>query len=296
MRVCVNGGDITGLIAAHLCRARGHSVVLCERGPLGQSASMPAHKYLERTTEVLSMLDTLGVVYGEYTLKPGLLQGSQVVACPRRVSEAVHHAHWRKTRLTSMPEGVRVGLSDPEVTSKRYAVSFDWRDLVKRLSTGLSVARDVSRLVATSDLVFETVPLWESRLVRHEGAMAVTLNMLPVRASKLRFLRWDIVYTPHTPGNAIHRLYHGEEHGYVCEFSGVISEDSVTSDLNYLFPEGWHVDGPVATATGKLCELQERPVWNPNVVPIGRVACWDDGATVTHAIRAVIEGLARADA
>jgi hypothetical protein len=295
MRVCVNGGDVTGLIAAHLCRARGHSVVLVERGPLGQSALSPAHKYLERSQEVLTLLDALGVVYGEYTLKAGLLQGSQVASCPRKVSDAVHHAHWRKTRLTAMPEGT-LGLSDPEVTSKRYAVSFDWRDFVKRLSTGLEVARDVGPLAATADLILETVPLWESRLVRHEGAMAVTLNMLPVRASKLRFLRWDVVYTPHTPGNAIHRLYHGEESGYVCEFSGAIAEDSVTSDLNYLFPEGWHVDGPLVMGTGKLVELQDRPVWNPKVRPIGRVACWDEGVTVTRVIRDVVEGLNRANA
>lgn len=294
MRVCVNGGDVTGLIAAHLCRARGHSVVLVERGALGQSALSPAHKYLERSQEVLTLLDALGVVYGEYTLKAGLLQGAQVVQCPRKVSDAVHHAYWRKTRLTAMPEGA-LGLSDPEVTSKRYAVSFDWRDLVKRLSTGLEVARDVGPLAATADLILETVPLWESRLVRHEGAMAVTLNLLPVRASKLRFLRWDVVYTPHTPGNAIHRLYHGEESGYVCEFSGAIAEDSVTSDLNYLFPEGWHVDGPLAMATGKLVELQDGPVWNPKVLPIGRVARWDEGITVTRVIRDVVEGLYRAN-
>lgn len=296
MRVCISGGDITGLIAAYVCRARGHSVVLVERGSvLGQSALLPTHKYLERTPEVLTLLDGLGVVYAEYTLATGLLQGASVVECPRRVSEAVHHAHWRKTRLTAMPTGA-VGLSDPEVTSRRYGVSFDWRDFVKRLSTGLQVARDAGGLLSMADLVLETVPLWESRLVKHEGAMAVALNMLPVRASRDRYLRWDIVYTPHTPGNAIHRLYHGEESGYVCEFSGVISEDSVTSDLNYLFPEGWHVDGPMATTTGKLVELQERPVWNPKVRPVGRVARWDEGVTMTRVIRDVVEGLDRANA
>lgn len=296
MLICISGGDVMGLITAHVCRARGHSVVLVERGSvLGQSALSPSHKYLERSPEVLNLLDGLGVVYGEYTLATGLLQGASVIACPRRVSEAVHHAHWRKTRLTAMPVGAQ-GLSDPEVTSKRYAVSFDWRDLVKRLSTGLQVARDFGSLVGTSDLVFETLPLWESRFVKHEGAMAVVLNMLSVRASKDRYLRWDVVYTPHTPGNAIHRLYHGEESGYVCEFSGVISEDSVTSDLNYLFPEGWHLDGPIATATGKLVELQDRPLWQSKVRPIGRVAQWNEGATVTRAIRDVVEGLGRADA
>lgn len=290
MRVCVSGGDITGLIAAYLCRVRGHSVVLVERGSLGRSALSPAHKYLERSKEVTRLLDELGIVYGEYTLKPGLLQGAQVVECPRRVSEAVHHANWRKTRLTAMPAGA-VGLADPEVTSRRYAVSFDWRDLVKRLSTGLEVARDVAPLARAADVIFETVPLWDSRLVRHDGAMAVTLNMVPVRASKFRYLRWDVVYTPHTPGNAVHRLYHGSESGYVCEFSGVISEDSVTSDLNFLFPEGWHVDGPIATGTGKLVELQDVPVWGPKVRPIGRVAQWLEGVTVTQVIRDVIEGL-----
>jgi hypothetical protein len=295
----VSGGDIVGLISAHLCRVRGHSVVLVERSMvLGQSAYLPTFKYLERTNEVLALLDGLGVVYGEYTLATGLLERGSVATCPRKVSDAVHHAHWRKTRLTAMPAGV-VGLADPEVSSKRYAVSFDWRDLVKRLSAGLTVVHDMGTLASTVDLVFETLPLWESRMAKQEGsrdAMAVALSMLPVRASKDRYLRWDVVYTPHTPGGAIHRLYHGEENGYVCEFSGVVSEDAVMSDLNYLFPDGWHVDGSISTTSGKLVELQERPAWAPNTRPIGRVAQWDESISVTRVIREVAEGIRHAHA
>jgi hypothetical protein len=126
--------------------------------------------------------------------------------------------------------------------------------------------------------------------------MAVALNLLPVRASKDRYLRWDVVYTPHTPGNAIHRLYHGEESGYVCEFSGVVSEDAVTSDLNYLFPDGWHADGAMATTHGKLVALQDRPVWLPKVRPVGRMAQWDEGVSVTRVIREVVEGICHAHA
>lgn len=299
MRICVSGGDVVGLIAAHLCRVRGHSVVLAERSTvLGCAAYLPTFKFLERSHEVLTLLDGLGIVYGEYTLATGLLEKGKVGACPRKVSDAVHHAHWRKTRLTAMPAGA-VGLADLEVTSKRYAVSFDWRDFVKRLTAGLTVTQEIGGQANTAELIFETVPMWESRLARQEGsrdAMAVTLNLLPVRASKDRYLRWDVVYTPHTPGNAIHRLYHGDESGYVCEFSGVVSEDAVTSDLNYLFPDGWHADGPVATTYGKLVALQERPVWAPRVRPVGRMAQWDETATATRVIREVVEGIRHADA
>lgn len=293
MRVCVSGGDIVGLIAAHMCRARGHAVVLVERSSLlGQSAFLPTLKYLERSDEVMTLLDTLGVVYGEYTLATGLFERGRVEPCPRKVSDAVHHAYWRKTRLTAMPAGA-VGLADPEVTSKRHAVSFDWRALVKQLSSGLKVVPDLGTFGHTADLVFETLPIWESRLVSESGrdAMAVALNMLPVRVTRDRYLRWDVIYTPHTPGSAIQRFYHGEEAGYVCEFSGVVSEDAVTSDLNFLFPEGWHVDGPLATTHGKLVALHERPVWMPRVRPVGRMAQWDEGVTVTRVIRQVVEGL-----
>lgn len=294
MLVCVSGGDVVGLVAAYLCRVRGHSVVLVERSTeLGQCARLPVFKYLERSHEVVRLLDELGVVYGAYTLATGLFERGKVETCPRKLSDAVHHAHWRKTRLTAMPAGA-VGLNDPEVVSKRHAVSFDWRDLVKRLSAGVTVTRQIGALANTADLILETLPLWESLLVRQEGsrdAMAVALNLLSVRASKDRYLRWDVIYTPHTPGNVIHRLYHGEESGYVCEFSGVVSEDAVTSDLNYLFPDGWHVDGPMVTAYGKLVELQERPVWAPKVRPIGRMAQWDEAATLTRVIREVVEGI-----
>lgn len=297
MRVCISGGDVTGLIAAYMCRKRGHSVVLVERSQLGASAFSPALKFLERTDEVLALLDELGVVYGEYKLVPGLLEKGRVEACPRKVSDAVHYAYWRKTRLTAMPPGA-IGLDDVEVTRKRQAVSFDWHTFVKRLATGLTVVRELGTLPHSADLIFETLPLWESTLVR-EGAreaMAVALNLLPVRASKDRYLRWDVIYTPHTPGGAIHRLYHGEESGYVCEFSGVAAEDSVISDLNYLFPDGWHIGGPMATTHGKLVALSERPIWMPRVRPLGRVAQWDDASTATRVIRDVAEGLLRADA
>lgn len=292
MRVCVSGGDVVGLIVAHMCRARGHSVVLVERAStLGQSAFFPTLKYLERTDEVMTLLDALGIVYGEYTLATGLFEHGAVVTCPRQVTGAVHHAHWRKTRLTAMPAGA-VGLADPEVISKRRAVSFDWRAFVKQLSSGLTVVPDLGTFAHTADLVFETLPLWESRLVSENArdAMAVALNMLPVRVTRDRYLRWDVIYTPHTPGSAIQRFYHGEEAGYVCEFSGVVSEDAITSDLNFLFPEGWHVDGPLVTTYGALVALNERPVWKPRVRPVGRVAQWDEGVTVTRVIRQVAEG------
>jgi len=299
MRVCVSGGDIVGLVVAHMCRVRGHSVVLIEHSmTLGQTAFLPTFKYLERTQEVLTLLDGLGIVYGEYTIATGLLERGSVAECPRKVSDAVHHANWRKTRLTAMPAGA-VGLADPEVCSKRYAVSFDWRDFAKRLSAGLTVAHEMGVHARTADVVFETLPPWESRLVKQgssRDAMAVALNMLPVRANKDRYLRWDVVYTPHTPGSAIHRLYHGEETGYVCEFSGVIAEDAVTSDLNYLFPEGWHVDGPISTTSGKLVDLQESPAWESKVRPIGRMAQWDEEISLTRVIREVAGRIRHADA
>lgn len=293
MRVCVSGGDLVGLIAAYLCRTRGHSVVLVDRSStLGYSAFLPTLKYLERSDEVLTLLDMLGIVYGEYTLATGLFERGSVVPCPRRVTDAVHHAHWRKTRLTAMSGGA-VGLADPEVASRRRAVSFDWRALVKQLSIGLTVVPDLGSFAHTADLIFETLPLWESRLVSENArdAMAVTLNMLPVRVTRDRYLRWDVIYTPHTPGSAIQRFYHGEEGGYVCEFSGVVSEDALTSDLNFLFPEGWYPVDAFATTHGKLVPLRERPVWKPRVRPIGRVAQWDEGITITRVIRQVVAGL-----
>jgi len=290
MRICVSGGDVIGLIAAHLCRLRGHSVVLVERNTLGREALSSRFKFLERSQEVLALLDGLGVVYAEYTLATGLLERGSVKTCPRRVSEGIHYAHWRKTRLTSMPIGSH-GLCDPEVTSRRYALSLDWRDFVRRLSQGVSVQ---SRLLGSADVVFETLPMWESKFVRHEtarDAMAVALHLVPVRAraSKDRYMKWDLVYTPHTPGNAIHRFYHSDDYGYVCEYSGELSQTSVASDLNYLFPDGWCLDGTVETVHGKLVSLHDAPQWPAHVCPLGRMAQWDETASVTRAIRTILE-------
>lgn len=303
MRVCVSGGDVTGLVVAYVCRVLGHSVVLVEAGKLGAQAFDCSHKFLERSDEVCAMLDRLGVVYDEYTLSTGLLSHGAVVRCPRRVSPAVHHAHWRKTRLTAWPVdcvgmGKAAGMNEPEVTSKRYAISCDWHDLVKRLSAGLTVARAYGSHAQNADLVLETRALWESTLATGvSDAMAVALTLVTVQAQRERYLRWDIVYTPHTPGDAIFRLYHGDS-GYVCEFSGERNEDALISDLNFLFPEGWKIEA-VTHGNGKLVSLQERPVWPHKAWPLGRLAQWDELASLTRVIRdtqALLERVSHAHA
>lgn len=288
MRVCISGGDVTGLVAAHVCRVLGHSVVLIEAGKLGAQAFDSSHKFLERSDEVCAMLDQLGVIYDEYTLNTGLLSHGVVTRCPRRVAPAVHHAHWKKTRLTALPAagklGKAVGMNEPEVTSRRYALSCDWHDLVKRLSAGLTVSRAHGAFVREADLVLETRPLWESTIAKGASdAMAVALTLVTVHAQRERYLRWDVVYTPHTPGDAIFRLYHGDD-GYVCEFSGERDEDALISDLNFLFPEGWKIEA-VSHGSGKLVALHDRPVWPHKAWPLGRLAQWDELSSFTRVIR-----------
>lgn len=280
MKVRINGGDITGLVVARIMRAAGHHARVFERSIPGASALLPRFKYLERSKEVTRFLDGLGVLYGEYSIASGVMLHGKVVPCRENLTQSVQHAHWKKTRMTSPAPGEEVkGVTDPEVGPKRKAVSLDWGDLRKPLLRDVTIEADAKDAF---DLTVETRPMWE--FAEGSDAMAATLNLVPVKAVGEGFIRWDLVYTPFTPADCIHRFYH-HAGGYICECSGQIDEDRLTSDLNFLFPRGWHVDGEIQIAHGHLLPLEHRPSVPPGVHRIGRLAQWDEGVTMTNVIR-----------
>lgn len=281
MRIAVYGGDLTGLVVARILRGKGHSVTVIEREVPGQSATTSRFKYLERTDEVTALLDGMGVTFDEYTVSAGVMLHGRVVPCREHLTQAVHHAYWGKTRMTSAPEGPVLGVIDPEVGTRRKAVALDWRDLRRPLMTGATIRGEAEDAF---DLKIETRPLWKSHFVSCPDAMAVTLNMIPIRCARDRYLRWDLVYTPFTPADCVHRIYHSND-GYVCEFSGSLDDDRLTSDLNFLFPDGWHDDGDIESGYGYLLPMIDRPVWPDGVRPIGRLAQWDEQVTMTRVIR-----------
>lgn len=278
MKVGIYGGDMTGLVVARVMRDAGHTVRVFERSVPGHSALIPRFKHLESSPEVIGLLERLGVPYGEYSVNTGVMLHGKIVPIRGNMTASAVHAYWRKTHLVMPPIGEARRISDPEAGPKRQSIALAWEILREPLLRGLSIEPERKDAF---DLYVDTRPLWESSSV---DAMAVRLNLVPVVATRDRFLRWDLVYAPFTPGDCIHRVYHHSD-GYVCEFSGDADEDRLTSDLNFLFPDGWYVSGDIVVTHGNLLPLASEPVWSANVRPIGRLAQWDERVNLTKVIR-----------
>lgn len=279
MRVAVYGGDVVGLVVANVLRRRGHNAIVIEKDKPGASAASMRFLYLDRTKDVRGLLESLGLVYGEYSISCGVLLSGEVVSCERNLSPSVQHAYWSKTRFTTPT--TTVSITDPEAGTGRQAITVDMRDVVDKLVALVPIKREAT---GAFDMIIETRPLWESPFVNINDPFAVQLGMAPVSVIRDRFLKWDVVYTPFTPGNSVHRVYH-HLGGYVCEFSGTTTEDRLISDLNFLFPDGWSPAGKIEKSHGHLMPLVEKPVWQRGVVPIGRLAAWDERSTIGRVIR-----------
>lgn len=285
MRVVITGADISGLIANYIMKAVGNDVIVVDDEEPGKSISMPIFKYVEGTDEVRVLLEDMDILFGDYSIKCGILVHGKVVPCKNNVTEAIHHAYWNKTRLT-VPyiEDIK-GITDPELYPKRKSVTFYWKDF---LTTLVKNARIQPNMVDDFDLHIATNPLWTYPEAGRVDAMAVKVNLIQVISKRERYIKWDVVYTPFTPGNVIHKIYHNSESN-ICEFSGDLDEDRLSSDLNFLFPEGWHQDGEIETTHGHLLPLPEDPVWPSNVVPIGRIAKWNERVTIMNVIHECID-------
>lgn len=285
MRIVVTGADIAGLIANYILKVAGNDVVVVDKEDPGESISIPIFKYVEGTKEVVALLDDMDVLFGDYSIKCGVMLRGKVVPCKNNITESIHHAYWKKTRLTvPYVEDIK-GITDPELYPKRKSVTFYWEGFLETLVKHASIQPN---MISNFDLHIATNPLWTYPEAGCTDAMAVKVNLIQVKSKRERYIRWDVVYTPFTPENVIHKVYHNSESN-ICEFSGELDEEKLCSDLNFLFPEGWHQDGDIETTNGHLLPLSEDPVWPSNVVPIGRIAKWDERVTIMSIIHDCIE-------
>jgi len=281
MKIVITGGDLPGLIANYIMKIAGHDVIVVEENEPGETISIPIFKYIEGTDEVRALLDDMDILYDDYPVRCGVMIKGSVVPCKKNITESIHHAYWEKTRLTIDYRQDIKGITDPELHPNRKSVTFYWKWFLEILLKNATIQPNMIR---DYDLHIATNPIWTYPEVDCVDAMAVKVNLIQVRAKRERYIKWDVVYTPFTPENTIHKIYHGE-YTNICEFSGDIDEDKVFSDLNFLFPEGWYKDGDIFTTHGHLIPLQNDPVWPSNIVPIGRVAKWNDKVTIMNIIK-----------
>jgi len=281
MKIIITGSDITGLIVANILMDGGHDVIVVDRDIPARSIDIPYFKYIENTKDVKKFLDYLDVLYCDYRIESGIMVRDEIKPCRGKISKSIQNAYWSKTRFGVPDKFDAKGINHPESVHRRSAISINWDGFRRPLIEGVKIS---SSIESDYDLHIATMPLWKYTNVQGSSdAMSIVLNLLKVKTVKEKYLRWDLVYTPFTPGNCIHRIYHYED-GYVCECSGKIEEENLSSDLNFLFPDGWYMDGKIQTTYGHLIPLVKQPEWPSKTIPVGVLAKWDDRISFTDVI------------
>src|SRR6185503_11510861 len=214
-------------------------------------------------------------------------------------ADRIRADHYFKTRRAE-PDGGQAAkaMNDPEASGPRHGLRCDLGAFVNALARRAVLVADSmaglapGQVVGASERRFPfdylvlTVPLWIVRRMAWFAlpeALALKLNVVRVNPIGDPYAKWDYVYTPYTPENLLHRLSPSDD-GYQCEFNGEWIEGEtntkLTSDLNFLFPNGWALDAVKKGLNGHLLPLRGPAEWPANVRPLGRFAQWDSRATV----------------
>lgn len=313
-KVLIVGGGIAGLIANWTFKQHKNvEVSILEPGRVGGDFLAGGLRYIHATEEMVSMLSDNLVTYTNYQVSGGiLLRGSvwpyptvlKTMAVADRIR--VQSDHYRKTRRTEPSgEDALKSMNDPESTGSRGALRADAGALIRKLESAATVLVDGAvavetpqgthwpRVLGTSgirhayDYLVFTIPLWAVRRMVPwfvPEALALKLNIVNIDVTRDPLSKWDYVYTPYTPGGLIHRIS-PRDGGWTAEFNGdwIEKDDEtslkLTSDLNFLFPNGWALNVVRKGLNGHLLPLDSAPEWPVNVRPIGRFAEWDPRAT-----------------
>lgn len=322
-KVVIVGGGVSGLVANYVFKLYDQEPIVLEPGKPGGEFNLGGLKYIHYTKHITDMFDHYRLPWSDYRVRGGIVLRGEVhdyPKCLRGMSKAealrVQEDHFRKTRRTEPGRFGTKAMNDPAAKSSRRAVRCNFEGWINAMAED-AVLKDVgakrieskqNRVVLSDDSVLEydrlivTLPLWITRRIADfdvpEG-LAMNLNLLMVYPFEDNYARWDYVYTPYTPHDAIHRF--SEKHGgYSVEVNGNWDESleaRTFSDLNYLFNKGYKCrmkqdkDGElirdangkpivdVARAKGHLLELDWKPEWPGNVYPLGRFAQWDPRQT-----------------
>lgn len=250
------------------------------------------------------------LLHGKVEPHPGCFKGMEKDRALR-----IQHDHYRKTRKLEPDAFAARSMNDPEANGPRRALRCDMarvlRELIQRapITKAGAVAIEPHKLIVNNgtedsplpyDYLLTTLPLWVTKKMAWFGeelpiGMAVKLNLLMVEPPQKGddYAQWDYVYTPYTPENLIHRIS-PRDGGYTLEFNGdwpapspeAVAPDQIrqvndriTSELNFLFKDGWALSDAKKGLNGHLLPLPNRIDWPQNVRAIGRFAQWDPRAT-----------------
>jgi hypothetical protein len=304
--VVIVGGGVSGLVAGHVFSTRGCSAIVLEPNSLGGDFLAGGLKYIHRTSAMEKLFDELLLPWSDYQVNGGIMLRGGVRPYPKCLvemtpeeSQRIQADHFRKTRRTEPTKFGSKSMNDPgSAKTSRRAIRCDFEDMVKALA-GFSeiIGHGLKQIVSKQNQILLddgtwieykylilTIPLWVIRQMSDfyvPQGMAMSLNLLHIIPNHDRYARWDYVYTPYTPGDAVHRFSPSGLDGYSVEVNGEWErqQPGTYDDLAFLFSDGFQIRSLKTGIKGHLLDLQEKPQWPENVAPLGRFAQWDPRAT-----------------
>src|SRR5690606_22946505 len=161
-------------------------------------------------------------------------------------------------RRTEGGADAKKAMNDPAATKPRRALRCHFPDMIHALAEYANAYKATLHHIKlkTNELIMSdgksvpfdklilTIPLWVIRDVAPfdvPQGMAMRLNLVDVIPVRDRYAKWDYVYTPYTPANQVHR-FSPRGRAYSVEVNGEMDRDSLESDLNFIFDEGYEVE------------------------------------------------------
>jgi hypothetical protein len=300
-KIIIIGGGISGLICATVFSRRGANVTVYEPNKIGGEFLTGGLKYIQQTSIMEKFLDSVGVVWGDYNIKGGILLRGEVRKYPQFLKKLdkgdairVCGDHYRKTRRMEPGSFGSQAMNDPANSKSKKAIRCDFEELISVLSNNCKIVKSSLVAVVGNKAFFDnstkvdfdymvlTIPLWIiKRVTNYEipDSVAMKLNIAIIECVRDHYAKWDYVYTPYTPADCIHRLS-PDEGNYAVEANGDLDDESLHSDLNFLFKDGWYMKSLRENLKGHLLPLDGEIKVPNNVALVGRFAAWEPRMTV----------------
>lgn len=303
-KVVIVGGGMSGLVAAWVAQECGHDPVIVEPKTLGGDFLMGGLKYLHKTAPMTQLLDDLDIAWSDFAVRGGVLLRGKVEPYPaclssmaREEADRIQSDHYRKTRHMDIGTFGAKSMNDPGANKNdRRGLRCDVKALITAMAEGTEVVRAGAKGIERDHVLLDngarldfdkcvvTLPLWVLANMCPwyiPTGVAMSLNIVRLVAmGSDPYVQWDYVYTPYTPGDAVHRIA-AVEGGWDAEANGDWAriESKVMDDIHNLWPDGVKVLRVAPGLKGHLLDLATQPEWPAHIAPLGRFAKWDPRAT-----------------
>jgi hypothetical protein len=305
-KVIIVGSDIYGMIANYILVKNGLKPFVVDENLMGGDFLSGGFKYVKNCSPILRMFNELDLAYSDYSARGGiLLRGgvkqypNYLTELPLRISSKIKQDYYRKTRKAE-PGRYFMSSMNESASSFYRAVRCDFADLVFELSSFIDLYSSGVEKIDSKDNVLIlrdgncikydylilTIPLWEIKEIVDENfyipsVEAMARNLITVSPVIDKFVRWDYIFTPYTPSDAIH-IISSDGCDLTAEANGGWSkiEKNVLEDLAYIFSDGYYIKKIEKGLKGHLMQNKCKSVLPNNVALIGKYSQWSQSMTI----------------